>query len=151
MRLNTSVQSDPLGILQEISTWANEQMVYAQPRICPGEWHTQTPLELWHTNGSLNLSQTTRPYKNQQQKRELFKIVDFAVPADHRVKLNESEKKDKYLDHSRDLNKLCNMKVTFIPIVIGSLGTITKGLIKGFEDLEIRRQVETLQTTALLR
>ena len=24
--------------------------------------------------------------------------MDFAVPADHRVKLKESEKKDKYLD-----------------------------------------------------
>ena len=36
-------------------------------------------------------------------------------------------------------------------IVIGALGTITKGLIKGLEDLEIRGQVETIQTTALLR
>ena len=43
------------------------------------------------------------------------------------------------------------MKVTFIPIVIGSLGTVTKGLIKGQEDLEIRGQLETIKTTALLR
>ena len=43
------------------------------------------------------------------------------------------------------------MKVTIIPIVIGALGTITKGLIKGLEDLEITRRVETIQTTALLR
>ena len=45
--------------------------------------------------GSLNLSQTTRPYNNQQQKKRICKIVDFPVPADHRVKLKESEKKDK--------------------------------------------------------
>ena len=31
--------------------------------------------------------------------------MDFAVPADHRVKLKESEKKDKYLDLARDLKK----------------------------------------------
>ena len=43
------------------------------------------------------------------------------------------------------------MKVTVIPIVIGALGTVTKGLIKELEDLEIRRQVETIQMTALLR
>ena len=29
--------------------------------------------------------------------------VDFAVPADHRVKLKEIEKKDKYLDLTREL------------------------------------------------
>ena len=30
------------------------------------------------------------------------RIVDFAVSADHRVKLKENEKKDKYLDLARD-------------------------------------------------
>ena len=44
-----------------------------------------------------------------------------------------------------------NMKVTIIPIVIGDLGTVTKGFVKGQEDLEIRGRVETIQTTALLR
>ena len=43
------------------------------------------------------------------------------------------------------------MKVTVIPIVIGALGSVTKGLIKGLEDLEIRGRVETIQTTPLLR
>ena len=43
------------------------------------------------------------------------------------------------------------MKVTSIPIVIGSLSTVTEELIKGLEDLEIRGRVETIQTIALLR
>ena len=34
---------------------------------------------------------------------------------------------------------------------IGALGTVTKGLVQGLEDLEITRQVETIQTIALLR
>ena len=42
------------------------------------------------------------------------------------------------------------MKVTIVPIVIGALG-ITKGLLKGLEDLEVGGRVETIQTTALLR
>ena len=33
-----------------------------------------------------------------KQKKRICKIVDFAVPADNRIKLNESVKKDKYLD-----------------------------------------------------
>ena len=50
-----------------------------------------------------------------------------------------------------ELKKKWNMKVTIIPIAIGTLGTVTKGLVQGLEDLEIRGQVETIQTTALLR
>ena len=36
-------------------------------------------------------------------KKENCKIVDFAVPADQRIKLKENEKKDKYLDLAREL------------------------------------------------
>ena len=39
------------------------------------------------------------------KKKKNCKIVDFAVPADHRIKLKEVVKKDKYLDLSRDLKK----------------------------------------------
>ena len=38
------------------------------------------------------------------------------------------------------------MKVTVIPIIVGALGTIPKGLVKGLKDLEMRRQVETIHT-----
>ena len=41
--------------------------------------------------------------------------------------------------------------MTVIPIVSGMLGTVTKEFVMGLEDLEIREQVETIQTTALLR
>ena len=84
-------------------------------------------------------------------KKKTCKIVDFAVPADHRIKLKESEKKDKYLDLSRELKKLWNMKLRIKLIVIGAFGTVTKGLLKGLEDLEVGGWVETIQTTGLLK
>ena len=68
-----------------------------------------------------------------------------------RIKLKECEKKDKYLNLGMELKKLWNMKVTIILIVIGAFGTVTKGLLKGLEDLEVGGRVETIQTTALLR
>ncbi len=46
--------------------------------------------------------------------------TDFDVPADHRINLKESEKKDKYLDLARELKKRWNMKVTIVPIVISA-------------------------------
>ena len=77
--------------------------------------------------------------------------MNFAVPADYRIKLTECEKRDKYLDLAKELKKLCNMKVTIIPIVNGAFDTVTKGLLKGLEDLEVGARVETIQTAALLR
>ena len=59
-------------------------------------------------------SSTSCDVKNSQElivdkkKRQFAKIVDFAVPADHRIKLKESEKKDKYLAFARKLKKPWN-------------------------------------------
>ena len=36
------------------------------------------------------------------------------------------------------------MKVTIVLIVIGAFGTVTKGLLKGLEDLEVGGRVETI-------
>ena len=78
-------------------------------------------------------------------------IVDFAVPADHRINLKECAKKDKYLDLTRELKKLWNMKMTIVPIVIDTFCTISKRLLKGLDDLEFGGRVETIQMTTLLR
>ena len=83
-------------------------------------------------------------------KKRTCKIVEFAAPADQRIKLKECENKDKYLDLARELKKLWNMQVTVIPIVISAFGTRTKGLLKALEDLEIGGRVETIQTTCVL-
>ena len=67
------------------------------------------------------------------------------------MKIKESKKRDTYLDLTRELRKLWNMKVTVIPIVIGALGTVLKGFERALEELEIGGRIETIQTTALLR
>ena len=41
------------------------------------------------------------------------------------------------------------MKVTFIAIVFGALGTVSQELKKGLEDLEIIGRVDTIQTITL--
>ena len=55
-----------------------------------------------------------------------------------------------YLDLASEWKKRWNMKVTIVQTVIGAFGTITKGLLKGLEDLEVGGPVETIQMTALL-
>ena len=49
-----------------------------------------------------------------KKKKRIRKIVEFAVPADHRINLKESEKKDKYHNLARELKNLWNMTVTIV-------------------------------------
>ena len=90
-------------------------------------------------------------WENSKKKIIICKIFDFAVLADDRIKLKDCEKKDKYLDLARELKKLWNMKVTIKPIVFDAFGTVTKGLLKGLQAMEVGGRVETIQTTKLLR
>ena len=66
-------------------------------------------------------------------------IEDFAVPANHRLKIKENEKQDKYLDLARELKTLWNIKVMVISIVSGTLGTVTKWIDKGTGGLGYKR------------
>ena len=80
--------------------------------------------------------QTTRPsdnYLKKKEKKRTCRIVDFAIPADHRIKIKENEKRDKFFDLGREVKKLWSMKLTVIPIVIGALGTIPKDLVRGWK------------------
>ena len=103
---------------------------------------------LWDFNIQTDrLISTRRAYliiinkKKKKEKKRTCKIVDVAIPADHRVKLRESEKKNKYLDLTKELKKkkMWNMKVRIIPFLIGAFGTVTKGLLKGTRGLGNKR------------
>ena len=39
----------PTGSCAKYFIWPYELVVYAQPRIYPGEWDTQTPWRFWDT------------------------------------------------------------------------------------------------------
>ena len=98
---------------------------------------------LWDFKIQMDYLISARRLDNYKQKKRTYKIVDL------KIKLKECEKKDTYLDLARELKKQWNMKVTIIPIVISVFRTVTKGLLKGLEDLEVGGRVETIQ--ALLR
>ena len=73
--------------------------------------------------------------------------MDFAVLADHRVKIKENEKSGKYLDLAKEQKKkLWNMKMMIVLIVIGALGMIPKDLVKNVEELETGGRAGTLST-----
>ena len=77
-----------------------EHVVYAQPRICSGEWDIESSLGFWDTNRSPTLSQTTRyVILNNTKEKEKW-------PNNGLSHLRKIEKKRyKYLDPARELNE----------------------------------------------
>ena len=70
--------------------------------------------------------------------------MDFAILADHRVKIKENKKRDKYLDLARELKILWSKKVTEKPFIIGVIRMVPKGLVRRREELEIRENHDFL-------
>ena len=60
------------------------------------------------------------------KKERSCKITDFAVPGDSRIEEKEKDKIEKKQDLGRELQKIWNVKVKIIPLVVGSLGAIPK-------------------------
>ena len=124
-------------------------MVYAQPRIGPGEWDAISSQGFKVERDHLMCPrQQDLLIVNNQKKKRAWQPVDFVVKMDHGVKIKESDKRDKYLDPATELKKrLRNMNLVKIPHVVCALGTILKSSVKALKCQEIRCQVETLLTT----
>ena len=77
--------------------------------------------------------------------------MDFAVLANHRIELNENEITDKYLNLAKELKKTMEHEDDGDTYCNWCTRKILKGLVKGLENLEIRGQIETIQTTAMIK
>ena len=77
-------------------------------------------------------------------------VVDFAVPADHRIEVSQQRKIENFQDLKRELQKLWNLKISMAPVVIGALGTIPKSLEKHRNELNVEINISQMQTTILL-
>ena len=78
------------------------------------------------------------------------KIIDFAVPRDSRIEEKEKEKIEKYQELGRELQKIWNVKVKIIPLVVGSLGAIPKQFGNTLKQIGIAVRTAQVQKTVLL-
>ena len=78
------------------------------------------------------------------------KIIDFAVPGDSRIEEKEKDKIEKYQDLGRELQKIWNVKVKIIPLVVGSLGVIPKQFYNRLKQIGITVGTAQVQMTVLL-
>ena len=78
------------------------------------------------------------------------KIIDFAVPGDSRIAEKEKVKIEKYQDLGRELQKIWNVKVKIVPLVVGSLGAIPKQFGNRLRQIGITAGTAQVQKTVLL-
>ena len=73
------------------------------------------------------LIQARRPdLKLINKKKRSCQLGDLTIPAEHRVKINEIKVIYKYLDPTEALNRLWNMKVNIILVVICAHGRVPR-------------------------
>ena len=78
-------------------------------------------------------------------------IIDVAIPGDARIVQKEQEKIEKYQHLKVEVERLWERKATVVPVVIGALGAVPKGLTKHLKTLGIDKiSPAQLQKAALL-
>ena len=72
------------------------------------------------------------------------------VPGDGIIEEKQKDKTEKYQDLGRELQKIWNVKVKIIPLVVGSLGVIPKQFGNRLKQIGITVGAAQVQKTVLL-
>ena len=86
----------------------------------------------------------------KEKSKNLCTLIDMAVPSERNVATKEVEKIAKYKDLEIEISKMWNTKTIVIPVEIGALGLIRKGINQYVEQIPSNIRVEELQKTVLL-
>jgi hypothetical protein len=82
--------------------------------------------------------------------REHVMLIDVAIPGDRNVIKKEAEKILKYKDLTIEIQRLWNVKINVIPVIIGATGTNEKSFRKYLSNLPGIHEVKELHKTAIL-
>ena len=61
----------------------------------------------------------------------------------------EAEKKLKYKSLCIEIQRVCNLKCTIVPVIIGATGVVTRSLKKNLETVPGKHSIDSLQKTAI--
>ena len=86
--------------------------------------------------------------KDKQEKSCL--LIDMSIPTEKNTSVKVTEKLSKYKDLEIEIERMWGMKATTIPVVIGALGLIKKGLEKYTKQIPGNIKINELQKIALL-
>ena len=84
------------------------------------------------------------------KKERSFKIIDFSVPGDSRIEEKEKDKIEKYQELGRELQKMWNVRVKIIALVVGFLGAMPKQFGDRLKQIGITAGTPQVQKAVLL-
>ena len=136
-------------ICQHYKVKASEKWYEHQPSTVVD---TDTVTILWdmpvHTDRELKANKPDIIVKDKKEKRCM--IIDMAVPSEYNTSVKVTEKLSKYKDLEIEISRMWGMKTETIPVVIGSLGLMKKGLEKFSDRIPGNIDLNTVQKIALL-
>lgn len=77
-------------------------------------------------------------------------LVDVSVPSDRNTSIKFTEKLSKYKDLEIEIGRMWRMSTQVVPVVIGALGVIKRGLERRLNKLPVFISIREIQKTALL-
>ena len=131
-----------------ITTEAHKWYEHEPPTVV----ENQDVTVLWdmaiHTDREIKANRPDIVVKNSQERTCL--LIDVAVPSDHNTSVKVSEKISKYKDLEIEISRMWSMKTETIPVVIGALGLVKKGMDTYVERIPGNISMYEVQKTALL-
>jgi hypothetical protein len=82
--------------------------------------------------------------------KETGMLIDVAISGDRNVIKKEAEKILKYKDLTVEIQRMWNVKMRVLPVVIGATGTISKSFRKYVSNIPGNHDVRELQKTPIL-
>ena len=101
-----------------------------------------------HTDREIKANRPDIVIKNRNENTCL--LIDMSIPSDLNTSINVSEKLSKYKDLEIEINRMWGMKTEAIPVVIGALGLVKKGLEKFTNKIPGNINIDEIQKIALL-
>jgi len=77
-------------------------------------------------------------------------LIDVPISGDRNAIKKETEKILKYKDLTIGVQRMWNVKIKVIPVIIGTTGTISESFKKYMSNIPVKHEVEELQKTAIL-
>ena len=78
------------------------------------------------------------------------KLIDITVSSDRNIALKETEKNSKYKDLEVEIQRMWHMKTVVIPVVVGVLGTVKKGMLESIKKVSERATMTEIQKSCML-
>ena len=130
---------------------------------CASKWYDHVPSSICSTkDGDVEIYwdrrvETVRGCEHNrpdvvviERSERKWTLIDFSVPMDLNVEKKEREKCDNYEPLASEIRKVYKVRTEIVPVVIGALGTVPKGLAGNLKKLGVPDVIGCLQTSALL-